>query len=143
MPGKQLILYRVALTKDGTFGVLCGKDEAGEFPPLCTTLERRWENNAKEKSSVPPGNYTVKRTHSPRFGETFEVLGVLNRDNILFHKGNKMEDSLGCILVGSSFEMIAATGGVFVNGISGSTIAFTKFMRYLNGTDQTDLLIRS
>ena len=90
------------LTKDSeipTFGVLFHEGQI----PFALTLERPWRNNEHGVSCIPPGVYACKRVDSPKFGNTFQVLNVLNRDEILFHKGNIQEDSHGCILIGEQF----------------------------------------
>ena len=73
---------------------------------------------------------------SPKFGETFEVQNVQQRDNILFHVGNVIEDSLGCILLGSSFGMLGED-----RGIIDSREAFKSFMKKLEGIEIFPLLI--
>lgn len=97
----MLTLVRVSQSELGTFGVLLhGKT------PFALTLERPWSNNEPNVSCIPPGEYLCRRVNSPRFGETFEVLGVDRRSHILFHGGNTIEDTHGCILIGEEFGVI-------------------------------------
>jgi len=96
---KQFKLTRIAYIPDGTFGVLFDEDI-----PFCLTLEREWNDNKKNISCIPRGEYVCKRIESPKFGDTFEVLHVSKRSNILFHKGNIEDDSHGCILIGEQYH---------------------------------------
>lgn len=115
---KQLILKRISENNDGTFGVLLD-----EGVPFCLTLEKKWYNNSPNISCIPVGKYTCKRKVSHRFGNTFEVKDVPNRTHILFHKGNVIKDSLGCILLGEKFEPV---GDCY--GVTQSKFAFTELM---------------
>ncbi len=80
--------------------------------------------------------YNIERMISPRFGETFEVKRVKNRSHILFHCGNTVSDTKGCILVGMEF---APTVGA--SRIVRSRDAFEWFLRHLNDVDDAQLII--
>lgn len=103
----DLRLRRVAATDYATYGVLCR-----DGVPFAVTLERPWLDNAPRESCIPAGVYVCKRVQSPKFGNTFEVTNVRGRSNILFHKGNVAEDSLGCILVGEAFNPVKGKPGI-------------------------------
>jgi hypothetical protein len=95
----QLKLIRLDETDQGTPGLLTVDGRL-----LCYTLERKWADNAKGVSCIPIGNYKLERGHSPRFNrELYEVMGVPNRDRILFHSLNLAIESNGCIGVGLNF----------------------------------------
>lgn len=96
---KALTLLRVGSSERGTFGVL----RYGQVP-FALTLERPWLNNEEQKSCIPTGAYICQRVRSPHFGDTFEVTNVPGRSHILFHKGNVIEDTEGCILVAEEFS---------------------------------------
>lgn len=74
---------------------------------ICLTLERPWLSNAPNISCIPEGEYKVVPHVSPRHGKCFHVESVPNRSNILFHAGNGMLDTQGCILTG--FEVAPPT----------------------------------
>ena len=93
-------IIRIHSSKVGTFGVL-----NVEGMPIAVTGEQDWEDNLRNVSCIPVGQYLCKRVNSPKFGNTFEVLEVPGRSHILFHSGNlPLEDSKGCILVAEQFE---------------------------------------
>lgn len=106
----MLILQRIASNDFGTFGVLI-KDNI----PFALSLERPWQNNQREISCIPSGEYICKAITSPNFGDTFEVTDVPGRSDILFHKGNLSDDTHGCILVGEQFEELYGTPAVLAS----------------------------
>jgi len=90
-------ITRQPSTGNGTFGELT--DEGGNH--LCYTMELPWLGNQPGHSCIPEGTYNCVPHNSPAHPDTWEVTGVPNRSAILIHNGNTMEDSEGCILVGS------------------------------------------
>lgn len=136
-PSLVLRLRRVDVMPFGTYGVLSGPDG-----PLVVTLERPWEDNAVGKSSIPVGTYPCKRVQSPKFGDTFEVAKVAGRSAILCHAGNSIDDSRGCILVGTTFDPVGGTNAkIGVTGVTGSKIAFDEFKDYLRARDEFTLIV--
>lgn len=97
----HLDLYRRLSTEHTTLGDLF-VDEAFE----CHTLEDVVrENNIKVwgATAIPAGTYRIVVNISPRFGKRMPRLcAVPGFDGILIHKGNKNEDTHGCILVGNT-----------------------------------------
>lgn len=124
-----MVLHRLYSDDYCTIGVL-----SAEHGPLCVTLEDPWRENMKNISCIPTGFYRCERVTSPRFGDTFEVTGVPNRTHILFHWGNKPDDTEGCILVARQF-------GEFDNkpGIVASRDGFADFLEHLRGRDRFPL----
>jgi hypothetical protein len=99
MYSKSVILKRILSNAYVTLGQLW----IGGFP-LLATLELPWRDNHKMVSCIPAGAYTIMRVNLPKFGTTYEVLGVPGRSEILFHKGNYPSHTEGCILVGLHFS---------------------------------------
>ena len=126
-------LLRVAFTEYGTFGVFM---DAGI--PFCVTLERAWIHNQQGVSCILPGEYICRRVNSPQFGNTFEVTNVPGRSNILFHKGNLMEDSHGCVLLGEQYEPLNGQPAVLASGK-----AFSEFLARTQDVDSFILRIGS
>lgn len=88
-------------TEKGTFGVL---DIDGI--PFCVTCELPWKDNAPRRSCIPTGTYECKSYTSAKYPNVWQVMDVPNRDKILIHQGNTINDIQGCILVGRSFTEI-------------------------------------
>lgn len=124
-------LIRVGQSAVGTFGVL----RIGQVP-FALTLEQPWRDNETNVSCIPPTEYICRRVTSPRFGDTFEVQGVERRSHILFHKGNTLADTHGCILVGEEF---ATDQGIPI--VAASARGYQEFMTKLAGLDEFTLRI--
>ena len=121
LPNDTWRLRRIHKNEECVKGILITDDNV----LLAVTAERRWEGNKANVSCIPIGIYICKRVTSPRFGSAFEVVGVKNRTNILFHVGNfPRDDSRGCILIGTSFTHM---------GVIESRSAFATFMKKLEG----------
>jgi hypothetical protein len=126
-----VILKRIAYTEYGVFGVLVHNGI-----PFTLTVERPWLDNKQDVSCIPEGLYTCVRHHSERHPDTFRVQNVPGRTGILFHTGNHMDHSAGCIIVGEKFDPYKDEPG-----IQSSTEGFGEFMD-IHGDRQTfELLI--
>lgn len=126
-----LELIRVGSSPRGTFGMLCY-----ERTPFVLTMERPWVNNEQNVSCIPAGRYRCRRIRSPRFGNTYEVCEVPNRTHVLFHSGNTIEDTQGCILVGEEMS-----GTVRRPMLVSSRRGFSEFMQFLDGAAEFDVVI--
>jgi hypothetical protein len=97
---KRLTLLR-DYKKEATTGALI----ASTGKKICCTLERPNLSNARdnpntpenESSCIPEGFYKVKRYSSPKFSNTWEIVGVSGRSKILFHTANFITELLGCV----------------------------------------------
>ena len=84
---------------EGTLGVLrCTSSLDRPF----YTVERPWLHNRRFESCIPEGDYILNWRRSPKFGWTYEVTGVSERDHILIHAANFPKDVQGCIGIGES-----------------------------------------
>lgn len=129
----SLYLERFAYTPYGVFGKLT----TDEFE--CYTVERPWLDNKRRESCIPEGAYTIQLGRYNRGGyAAYEVMGVPNRSLIKIHKGNTIDDVIGCIATGTSLGYIKGKWAV-----TGSSKAFTDFMRVMNDEPTTQLLIKN
>ena len=124
---EHLKMKRLKLITFSVDSVTIGKLYDGK-ELICHTVERPWINNARNTSCIPAGNYLVKLTNSPKFKVCYEVKNVPGRSHILFHKGNSVNDSLGCILPVSTIDVFEGK----ICGLS-SGRAYTRMMNHLNG----------
>lgn len=92
----KLTLHRVTFTPNSpTYGYLMSQGL-----PLCLTLERPWLDNKHTVSCIPPGVYQCVPHDTHEKPNCWEITGVPGRSAILFHAGNTIVDSQGCVLVG-------------------------------------------
>jgi len=104
----NLFLKRVTRRQDAIFGVL----EYNGYPQMLT-LELPMKGNRKDVSSIPEGTYPMKWRKSARFKRyLWEVCDVRKRSNILIHVGNRTRNSIGCILVGTSYGKVLGEYGI-------------------------------
>ena len=101
---KIVELVRIEIGSEGTFGVLRINKQA-----FCVTLE-------SQNKAIPTGQYICKPIESPKFGGTFQVQDVPGRSNILFHPGNTVEDTAGCVLIGESFGKLRSDRAILNSG---------------------------
>ena len=110
----------------------------------CKTLELPWLNNRNRVSCIPVGEYTalfLPTEKFPRLHETepwykdhlWELTDVPDRSEVKFHHGNKMEDTLGCPLVG-----MQAT----IDAISQSREALRRLHLSLEAFENTAITVR-
>lgn len=127
----ELTLSRVGFADVHTPGVLF----FGDIPRFCT-LELPWRDNGREVSCIPVGFYVCERHRSPKFGETFWVKGVPGRSEIIFHAGNWLVDTRGCILLGMSWASESREPM-----LQGSRVAMNRFLNLLDGVERFELVV--
>lgn len=125
-------IYRVEESYRGTLGIVTICDKA-----FCVCLEPPDARNQRNISNIPDSQYTCKRVESPRFGETFEVINVPGRSHVLFHAGNFVNDTAGCIILAQHFGKLYGERSVLNSGAT-----FKKFMEGVKGIDQFSLTIK-
>lgn len=131
---KSLLLKRVDHREWGTYGVLIGPKG-----PFIVTLERPYTDGFGKLSYIRAGVYPCKRVNSPKFGWTYEIAGVAGRSAILFHAGNWVDDSRGCVLTGTTFDPVGGSDGK--SGVTGSKMAFDELMDLLDGVPSFTLTV--
>ena len=123
--GKHIHIKRIHSSAAGTFGVVLNGHNG---IPFCVSLELPYKNNEPNISCIKSGVYEGVRVQSPRFGNTFEVKGNLEgRTHILFHCGNEIGNSRGCLLLAENFAP--------ENRVARSRVAFDEFMMITKETD--------
>ena len=94
---------------------------------ICYTLEDAIrDEKIKGETAIPPGEYVVNVTMSPRFGKLLPLLNnVPNYEGVRIHPGNTKRDTEGCILPG---DFVSVDGQTIYN----SRIAFGKVFDAIN-----------
>ncbi len=122
---KILELIRLEETEQGTIGVL--KINKTVF---CFTLEPPDLENRVNKSSIPAQQYTVKPYSSQNYPDIYEIINVPDRSYVLFHPGNTVDNTAGCILLGESLGKLQGDRAVLNSGKT-----FNKFRNILRNED--------
>jgi len=125
-------LIRLEESAPGTFGALRINKRL-----TCWTLEPDDRLNEQGRSSIPAQQYICRRYSSAKYPATFQVMDVPGRDKVLFHAGNKIGDTAGCILLGETLGKLAGDRALLNSGAT-----FKAFMDELQGVDEFHLTIR-
>jgi len=116
--------------------VVGAPDDAIDWNHECFTLEdivrlddpNTLDNESAKvygRTAIPAGTYEIALNESPKFGKIMpRLLNVPGFSGILIHSGNDAEDTLGCILVGTTVESDSR--------IHGGTKAFPALMAKLD-----------
>lgn len=127
-------LIRLEESEAGTFGILRIDKEV-----FCATLEPADRENEVNRSSIPAQQYMCKPVESPTHGGTFEVTNVPGRTHILFHAGNVVDHTQGCIILGQHFGKLHDQRAVlnsghtfqqFLNTVGRKPFKLTVYERY-------------
>jgi len=85
---------------------------------------------------VPEGDYELVPHAGPKYPDTFALVGGIvshqpepgaKRSAVLFHWGNTTDDTLGCVLLGSSLSLTAAPSPAVFN----SRLAFGEWLAWM------------
>ncbi len=128
----EATIIRVEESDQGTIGVLLLDGQA-----FCCTLEPPDRDNQVNISCIPPGHYTVIQVNSPRYGDTFEITGVPKRSHVLFHAGNVVKHTKGCVLLGQYFGKLQGNRAVLNSGKT-----FQEFLVRLSNKGSFELDIK-
>ena len=131
----NLLLIRDTFSENSVIGELFLNGER-----MCDTLENPWQDNQRNISCIPEGEYPV-RLRLPRESATRDYMHLLvkdvpNRDYILFHIGNSAKDTSGCILVGLGSQQ---------DFVSNSTLAMDLLIKEVIhlGGENINLIIKN
>ena len=129
---KIVELTRTETGPDGTIGYL--KVDKVSF---CVTLEPPDILNKKNVSAIPTGQYICRRVDSPKFGITFEIQDVPDRVGVLFHKGNTVDDTHGCVILAQHWGKLNGDRAILNSGKT-----FDEFMEFMGVDDMFHLTIK-
>jgi hypothetical protein len=91
-------------------GTFILRDDEGLKLFMCKTLELPWNENKRNESCIPLGNYKVSTRKSAKYNKHYHIEDVNGRSLILIHPGNYYSQTNGCILVGKSASDINKDG---------------------------------
>ena len=114
-------LIRLETKMNATLGVVLIDNSL-----ICYSFELPWKANIRNHSCIPCGHYDLERRDTwhkaDKLGYTYEIIHVPDREGILFHPGNTVEDIEGCIIPGTYPGWLRNSRAVLE-----STAAFIKF----------------
>lgn len=91
----------------------------------CYVVERPWLDNRPNVSCIPEGTYPLVRSTYYRGGyPCWEIKGVPGRSDIKIHKGNTIDDLLGCQAPGMGLGYLNGKWAVISSGL-----AFDRLMQ--------------
>lgn len=122
-----LVLERFCYSDSATFGRMSVEGR------VLYTVERPWVGNLPRVSCIPEGTYRCRPRPFFRGGyDAVEVCNVPGRTHILFHRGNRAVDVLGCIAVGAGLGVLGSDWAVLK-----SAEGFQLFMEAFGGKNFT------
>lgn len=135
----DLFLKRKEFRKDGIFSELFDSNHV----LIACTLEHAFTITHGEFFSpiIPNGEFVCVRGNHKLHGmiesfSTFEITGIVNHSNLLFHWGNYNKDSEGCILLGSRFSFNGSE-----EMIINSKLTFNNFLSIQENLDSFKLTV--
>jgi hypothetical protein len=138
----KVTLERFLSSNEGVFGTLT----VGNL--VLFTVEKQWRNNQSKVSCIPAGTYQLAPHHSPHLNiDTYQIMGVPGRDEVLLHPANTEEDLLGCVGVGLNLGVLAIQADeesgrpVKKLAVVRAKPAFTQLIAALGGAKRTDLSV--
>ncbi len=104
------------------------------------SLERGWQDNQPNVSSVPIGEYLCVYEYSPAFERNlWELKDVPNRSECKFHTSNYWNQLNGCIALGDTAENI---GQDFRLDVTNSGDTMETFHRLLRNESEIKVIIQ-
>ena len=125
-------IIRLEETMAGTFGVLKINKEV-----FCVTLEPPDRLNKKNRSCISAQQYICDQVETQKYGTTYRVMNVPGRTDILFHAGNVVSHTHGCILLAEYFGKLQGDRAILNSGRT-----FKQFMMRVGNFRQLHLTIR-
>ena len=134
----QIELFRLEYEKKQALGE-CAITEKGKDIFLSKSLERADNNNQRNISCIPQGEYLCVLEYANKFDcDLWEIKGVPNRSECKFHSANYWHDLNGCIALGSKFADINNDG---FRDVLNSKNTMKKFHKVLEGLTEIQLIV--
>ena len=125
----SVFVIRKELSQSQTIGTLEVVNEGVELFS-CMTLELAWNNNARQISCIPYGEYNCEKKEATAAipYQHVTVLNVRDRSGIAIHKANYASQLRGCIAVGDKHVDMNKDGNL---DVTNSSNTFKKLMEIL------------
>lgn len=86
----------------------------------------------RKQTLIPEGTYMLNLTYSPKFRRQLPIISnyqVKESRGIRIHAGNSVKDSIGCILIGNSADLVNMSIGDSQRAVDQLVKAIRKWMR--------------
>jgi hypothetical protein len=134
------IIQRYWSDESQTLGTLTLLDNSLNPIFAAISLERGWQDNKPNVSSVPTGEYKCVYEYSPAFERNlWELKDVPNRSECKFHTSNYWNQLNGCIALGDTAENI---GQDFRLDVTNSGDTMETFHRLLRNKSEIKVIIQ-
>ncbi len=134
------IIQRYWSDESQTLGTLTLLDNSLNPIFAAISLERGWQDNQPNVSSVPVGEYLCVYEYSPAFERNlWELKDVQNRSECKFHASNYWNQLEGCIALGDTAENI---GQDFRLDVTNSGDTMYTFHRLLINESEIKVIIQ-
>jgi len=134
----KIELFRTEYEDKQTLGE-CAITENGKDLFLAKSLERADNNNQRNISCIPQGEYLCVLEYSNKFDcDLWEIKGVENRSECKFHSANYWHDLNGCVALGSKLLDINNDG---FRDVLNSQNTMKKFHKVLEGLKEIQLIV--
>ena len=134
----RIELFRLEYEKKQVLGD-CAITENGKDLFLAKSLERADNNNQRNISCIPSGEYLCVLEYSNRFDcDLWEIKGVPDRSECKFHSANYWHDLNGCIALGTKYLDIDNDG---FRDVLNSKNTMKKFHKVLEGLTEIQLIV--
>lgn len=141
---KAITIKRVFENDLRTYGVIGAVMEDHREEAFGVILELPWRDNRGNISRVWPGCYKATLYKSPRRKGKIVILlkGVPGRRMVEIHIGNTTRDTLGCQIIGESFDWVYRKNRARVRGVLSSRHAMKELLGYLKGAKEFMVIIQ-
>ena len=134
----KIEIFRLEYEENQTLGE-CAITKNGKDIFLAKSLERADNNNQRNISCIPSGEYLCVLEYSNRFDcDLWEIKGVPNRSECKFHSANYWHDLNGCIALGTKYMDIDNDG---FRDVLNSKNTMKKFHKVLEGLKEVQLIV--
>ena len=134
----RIELFRLEYEEKQALGD-CAITENGKDIFLAKSLERADNNNQRNISCIPSGEYLCVLEYSNRFDcDLWEIKGVPDRSECKFHSANYWHDLNGCIALGTKYLDIDNDG---FRDVLNSKNTMKKFHKVLEGLTEIQLIV--
>jgi hypothetical protein len=134
----KIELFRMEYEEKQTLGE-CAITENGKDIFLAKSLERANNNNQRNISCIPQGEYLCVLEYSNKFDcDLWEIKGVPNRSECKFHSANYWHDLNGCVALGDKFMDIDKDG---FRDVLNSNNTMKEFHKTLKELKEVQLIV--